>query len=113
MPAFISVSTIFIFSFMVAGQVIRSLLCLISLAVVMCVCIFHCNEGTRLIPKYIYGLCWLSMGIGWCLRFMFASCKWVLKACGLSFNLLGHPVIAHLEMPRFHSRPFAKFVYLI
>ena len=40
------------------------------------------------------------MGIGWCLKFMFASCKCVLKACGFSFALLGHPVIAHLGMPR-------------
>ena len=40
------------------------------------------------------------MGIGWCLKFIFASCKCVLKACGFSFDLLGHPVIAHLGMPR-------------
>ena len=40
-----TVSTIFIFCFMVAGHVIKSLLCLVNLVVVMCVCVFHCNEG--------------------------------------------------------------------
>ena len=84
---------------MVVGHVIKNLLCLVSLAVVMCVCIFHCNEGTRLIPRYTYGLCWLNMGMGCCLKFIFASCKCVLKAHVFSFDLLGHPMIAHLEMP--------------
>ena len=83
---------------MIAGHAIKSSFCLVSLVVVMCVCVFHCNKRTRLIPRYIYGSCWLSMCIGWCLKFMFASCKYVLKACGLSFDLLGHPVIAYLEI---------------
>ena len=61
---------------------------------------FHYNEGTRLIPRYMYGSCWLSMGIGWCLKFIFAYCKCVLKACGFSFDLLGQPMIVHLDMPR-------------
>ena len=100
MPALMTISTIFIFCFIVAGHVIKSLLCLVNLAVVMCVCIFHCNEGTRLIPRYTYGSCWLSMDIGWCLKFILTSYKCVLKACGFSFDLLGHPVIAHLGMPR-------------
>ena len=39
------------------------------------------------------------MGIGWCLKFMIASCRCVLKACGFCFNLLAHPMIAHLGMP--------------
>ena len=93
-------STILIFCFMVAGHAIKSLLCLVSLAMVMYVCVFHCNEGTRLISKYTYGSCWLSLGIGWCLKCMFASYMCALKVCGLSFDLLGHPVIAHLEMPK-------------
>ena len=95
-----TISNIFIFCFMVVGQFIKNLFCLVNLAVVIYVCVFHCNEGTRLIPMYTYGSCWLSMGISWCLKFMFTSCKCVLKACGLSFDLLGHPVIAHLGMPR-------------
>lgn len=41
------------------------------------------------------------MGIGWFLKFIFASCNYVLKACGFSFGLLGHPMIAHLGMPNF------------
>ena len=100
MPALMTISTIIIFCFMVVGHAIKSLFCLVSLAVVMCACVFHCNEETRLIPKYIYGLCWLSMGISWCLKFIFASCKCALKACGLSFDLLEHSVVAHLEMPK-------------
>ena len=95
-----TVSTIFIFCFMVVGHVIKNLLCLVNLVVVMCICVFHCSEGTRLIPRYKYGSCWLSMGIDWCLKFIFIFCRCVLKACGFSFDLLGHPVIAHLGMPR-------------
>ena len=34
-----------------AGHIVSSLHCWISLVVVMCVCIFHCNDGTRLIPR--------------------------------------------------------------
>ena len=53
-----------------------------------------------MIPRYTYDLCSLNMGIDWGLKFIFASCKCVLKACGFSFDLLGHPVIAHLGMPK-------------
>ena len=51
MPARITVSAICIFCFMVAGHVTNSLHCFINLVVVMCVCVFHCNDGTRLIPR--------------------------------------------------------------
>ena len=40
-----------IFCFMMAGHVINSLHCSINLGVVMYVCVFHCNDGTRLIPR--------------------------------------------------------------
>jgi hypothetical protein len=47
---FMTVSTICIFCFIVAGHVIEKLYCLTSLVVVMCVCIFHYSDGTKLIP---------------------------------------------------------------
>ena len=51
MPALIIVSIIFIFCFMVVGHAIKSLHYFISLVVVMWVCVFHSNEGTRLILR--------------------------------------------------------------
>ena len=46
-----TMSTICILCFMVVGHVISNLQCFIILIVVMCVCIFHCDDGTRLIPR--------------------------------------------------------------
>ena len=50
MPDLMTVSTICILCFMVAGHEVSSLHCLISLVVVMCVCVFHCMDGNKLIP---------------------------------------------------------------
>ena len=44
-------SAIYIFCFMVVGHVNNSLHCFNCLVVVMCICIFHCSDGTRLIPR--------------------------------------------------------------
>ena len=49
------------------------------------------------------------MGIGWILKCMFVPCLCVLKACGFKFDLLGHPVIAHLWMLR---STFCTLAYL-
>ena len=36
----------------------------------------------------------------WSRKLILAFSRCVLKVWGLSFDLLGHPVTAHLEMPR-------------
>ena len=46
-----TVSIICIFCFMVARHVINSLHSFINLVVVMCVCVFHCNDETRVYSK--------------------------------------------------------------
>ena len=46
----ITMSATCIFCFMVVGHVINNLYYFINLVVVMHVCVFHCNVGTRLIP---------------------------------------------------------------
>ena len=51
MPTLRTVSTICIFCFIVAAHVVSNLHCLTSLVVVMCVCVFHYSDGTKLIPK--------------------------------------------------------------
>ena len=51
MSALMTMSTICIFCFMVVGHETSSLHSLSSLVVVMCVCIFHCKDGTELIPR--------------------------------------------------------------
>ena len=40
------------------------------------------------------------MGRGWFLKSKFVFCICVLKVGGFGFDLLGHPVIIHLGMPR-------------
>ena len=39
--------------------------CLITLAVVVFICVFHLRDGARFIPRYVYGSCWLKAGMGW------------------------------------------------
>ena len=51
MLAPMTVSTICIFCFIVAGHAVNSLHFLMNLVVVMCDCVFHCSDGTRLIPR--------------------------------------------------------------
>ena len=38
--------------------------------------------------------------MGWFLKFILVFFSCVLKAWGFSFDLLGHPVMAHFGMPR-------------
>ena len=49
-----TVFTILIFCLIVAGQFVSNLHWFIILAVVMCVWIFHFNDGTSCMPKYTY-----------------------------------------------------------
>ena len=51
MPALMTVSIIFFFCFIVAGHEVNNLHCWASLVVVMCICIFHFGDGTKLMPK--------------------------------------------------------------
>ena len=60
-----TVSAILIFCFIVAGHVTRAWHCLITLAVVVFICVFHLSDGARFIPRYVYGSCWFRAGIGW------------------------------------------------
>ena len=53
------------FGFIVAGHVMRACHCLITLPVVVFICVFHLSDGAKLIPKYVYGSCWLRAGISW------------------------------------------------
>ena len=45
------VLAICIFCFMMVGHMTRSLHSFINLVVVMCVCVFHCNDETMPIPR--------------------------------------------------------------
>ena len=64
-PVRMTVSAMLIFGFIVAGHVTRACHCLITLPVVVFICVFHLSDGARLIPKYVYGSCWLRAGISW------------------------------------------------
>lgn len=60
-----NVSAILIFCFMVTKHAVH---CLRKFVVVTWICVFHCDDGTRLIPRYTYGSCWLSIGMGWFMK---------------------------------------------
>ena len=51
----------------------------------------------RWIPKYVYGSFWVRIGKFWELYVICWDCMYALKVVGFSFELLGHPVMAHLE----------------
>ena len=94
-----TVSTIFIFGWIVAGQFISHLHWSIILVVVMCVWSCHFNEGTSCIPKYTYGSFWCHIRSGWFLYFMFWFWIFALNAFEFVFDLLGQLVIAHFVIP--------------
>ena len=54
-----------IFCFIVAGQFVSCAHWFVSFLVVMCVCILHFKEGTKCMPRYVYGSFWCRTGIGW------------------------------------------------
>ena len=47
--------------------------CLITLAVVVFICVFHLSDGAKFIPRYVYDSCWFRIGIGWFLQFMLVA----------------------------------------
>ena len=48
-----TVSAMLIFCFIVAGQATKAWHCLMTLAVVVFICVFHLSDGARFIPRYV------------------------------------------------------------
>ena len=65
MPTLMTVSTMLIFCFIVAGQFVSCLHWSIILVTVMCVCSFHFRECTNCMPRYTYGSFWCRICMGW------------------------------------------------
>ena len=91
-PGRITVSIIFIFWVIEAGHCVRSLHCLMSFVVVMCVWIFHLSVGTTCIPRQTQASFWVSIGRDCPQQFMFAFCRVVLKAMGFFLIYWDNPL---------------------
>ena len=59
-----------IFCSIVARDVINSLLCCLAFSMVKFFWMFHFNEGTKLIPRYVYGSLCVRVGKGLFLKCM-------------------------------------------
>ena len=98
-----------IFFLIVAGDVINNLLCFLAFSMVMFFGMFHFSEGTRFMPRYVYGSFCVRVGKGLFLKWMHWACMYALKVVGFRFDLLGHSVITHLERLRSRCAHFENY----
>ena len=69
----------------------------------------HLNEGTRWMPRYVYGMFCERVGRGLFLKWLCCVCVYAFKVLGFKFDLFGHPIIAHLERLRFRCAHYENF----
>ena len=78
-------------------------------------CNFHLSDGIRCMPMYVYGSFCVRIGKLFLLYVIICDWMYALKVFGLNLDLLGHPVMTHLDKLRFmcdHSANFWSFCYL-
>ena len=108
-----TVLSILIFCFRLAGELARSSLCCLAFFSVISFCRFHLSEGTSWMPMYVYDSFCVSVGKFLVLYVMFCDWMKALNVLGLSFDLFGQPVMAYLTRLRSiwaHSANFCSLV---
>lgn len=60
-------------------------------------CNFHLRDGIRCILRYVYGSFCVRVGKLFDLYVIFCDRMYALKVFGLGLDLLGRPVMAHLD----------------
>ena len=71
------------------------------------------SDGISWMPRYVYGSFCVRVGKFLDLYVMFCDWMYALKVLGLSFDLLGHPVMAHLDRLRSMCDHSANFWSLV
>ena len=108
-----TVFRILIFCLRLAGDRVSSLLCCLVFWRVISLCMFHLREGISWMPRYVYGSFCVRVGKFFVLYVMFCDWIYALNVFGLSFDLLGHPVIAYFARLRSISDHSANFCSLV
>jgi len=74
-----------------------NLICFFGFFMVKSFWIFHLNEETRWMPRYVYCSCCLRVRKDLFLKWICCACMYALKVMSSKFDLFGHLVIVHLE----------------
>ena len=90
-----------------------NLLCCLPFWRVISLCRFHLRDGISWMPRYVYGSFCARVEKFLVLYVTFCDWMYTLNVLGFSFDLLGHPIMAHFERLKFicdHSANFCSFV---
>ena len=108
-----TVFRILIFCFKLAGEAANSLPCCLVLFRVISFWRFHFRDGISWMPRHVYGSFCMRVGKFLDLYVMFWDWINALKVLGLSLDLLGHPVMVHLDRLRSICAHSANFWSLV
>ena len=101
------------FCLRLAGERVSSCSCCLAFCNVTSFCSFHLSDGIRWMSRYVYGLFCARVGNFFGLYVIFCDWMYALKVFGLSLDLLGQHVMAHLDRLRSMSDHSTNFWNLV